>query len=45
MFVEVHHREGVRWEEIFDFIFQQLLVHPDKLETNCESCHKKKDAA
>jgi len=43
VYVEVHHKDGIRWQEILDYIFQQLLVNPDKLETNCEECHRRKD--
>ena len=39
--IEVHHINGVLWEEIIDMIYEQLLVHPDKLAVLCKDCHKK----
>jgi len=39
--VEVHHLEGIDWELIIDYIFLNVLVNPDKLETLCPECHKK----
>jgi 5-methylcytosine-specific restriction endonuclease McrA len=39
--VQVHHKEGIKWEEIEKYIYEQLLVNPDKLVTLCENCHKK----
>lgn len=44
IYVEVHHKNGVRWTEIIDYIFAQLLVDPSKLETLCTDCHKKEHA-
>lgn len=37
----VHHLEGIDWELIIDYIFLNVLVNPDKLETLCPECHKK----
>jgi 5-methylcytosine-specific restriction endonuclease McrA len=39
--VQVHHKEGIMWEEIINYIYEQLLVNPDKLVTLCEKCHQK----
>jgi len=39
--VEVHHLNGIEWENIIDYIFRHLLVSPDALETVCPECHKK----
>ena len=38
--VNVHHLFGVRWKEMIEYIRQELLVTPDKLETLCNDCHK-----
>jgi len=40
--IEVHHLNGIEWENIIDYIFRHLLVSPDELETVCPECHKKK---
>ena len=40
MSVNVHHIDGVRWKEMIEYIRQELLVKPEKLETLCRSCHK-----
>ena len=39
--IEVHHINGVRWNEIIDHIYQELLVNPEKLITLCKECHGK----
>ena len=42
--VEVHHRAGIcNWNVIFSMIYEQLLSHPDTLETLCKSCHDKEE--
>ena len=41
VYVECHHLEGVEnWQEIYRVIRQYLLVHPDKMQSLCEDCHK-----
>ena len=39
--VEVHHLNGIEWENIIDYIFRHVLVDPKELETICPKCHKK----
>jgi 5-methylcytosine-specific restriction endonuclease McrA len=40
--VEVHHIEGIDvWDDIILLIQQQLLCHPDLLQTLCVDCHKR----
>jgi predicted HNH restriction endonuclease len=39
--VQVHHLDGIEWENIIDYIFRHVLVDPEKLKTICEDCHKK----
>ena len=40
--VQVHHKDGIDWDGVVDIIIERILVHPDKLETVCKECHKKK---
>ena len=40
VYVEVHHKTEIRWKEIIDMIYEELLIHPDGLETLCKECHK-----
>ncbi len=37
--VHVHHRDGVEWENILDYIYRHLLCDPNHLEVLCKSCH------
>ena len=39
--VEVHHLDGIQWDNIIDYIFRHVLVDPKGLETICPECHKK----
>jgi hypothetical protein len=38
--IEVHHIDGVEWEYLINEVFRVLLVHPDRLQILCKSCHK-----
>jgi predicted HNH restriction endonuclease len=38
--VEVHHLNGIEWDNIIDYIFRHVLVDPKELETVCPDCHK-----
>lgn len=40
--VEVHHLNGIDWEEIFNVIRKELLNNVDNLITLCYDCHRKK---
>ena len=40
--VEVHHKDGTPLKKVVELIRKYLLVNPDKLETLCRDCHKKK---
>ncbi len=42
IYVEVHHLNGIKWEQIIDYIYRHLLVDPKELETECVGCHKSK---
>ena len=42
VYVEVHHNEGVMWDEIIKYIRENLLVDNTKLVTLCKECHKGK---
>ena len=37
--VEVHHLDGVDWEELIDLVYERLLVSPGKLQVLCKRCH------
>ena len=38
--IEVHHLNGIEWENIIDYIFRHVLVDSKYLETLCPDCHK-----
>ena len=38
--VEVHHLDGVRWDEIVEYIYRHLLCDPSRLEVMCPACHE-----
>lgn len=40
--IEVHHREGIEWERVVDYVYRHVLVHPDALEVLCEDCHDRR---
>ena len=37
--LQVHHKNGVLWEELIDLVFRYLLCDPKDLEVLCEKCH------
>lgn len=37
--IEVHHENGIRWNEIIEYIREHLLCPPRKLKVLCEDCH------
>lgn len=38
--VQVHHKRGIDvWDAIIEMIYEELLCHPDFLETLCPDCH------
>lgn len=39
--IEVHHLDGVQWEQMIDYIYKHLLVPPEKLMVLDKECHKK----
>ena len=38
--VEVHHLNGISWDQMIDYIYRHLLCPPEELETNCKDCHE-----
>jgi len=38
--INVHHRNGIKWEELFLLVRERLLQTPDMYECLCEDCHK-----
>jgi len=41
--VEVHHKSGINWDGIFDFVRERILDQKD-MEVLCEECHEKETA-
>jgi len=39
--IQVHHLDGIEWEELIDMVYRYLLVHEDGLECLCTECHDK----
>lgn len=39
--IEVHHINGVDWEQLIDLFYKKILVDPIKLRVVCPNCHKK----
>lgn len=39
--IEVHHLNGVEWENIINYVYRHLLVEPELLEVLCPNCHRK----
>ena len=37
--VQVHHKNGVKWDEMIRYIRERLLVNPDDMVTVCKECH------
>lgn len=37
--IEVHHRDGIEWENILDYIYRHVLVDPSRLAVLCKKCH------
>lgn len=38
--LEVHHRDGIEWEKVIDYIKRNVLQHPDRFDVLCTECHK-----
>lgn len=39
VYLEIHHRNGIQWEELIDLVFEYLLCDPKDLEVMCTKCH------
>lgn len=39
--INVHHREGIKWEDTIDYIAKNILCPPEQLEVLCVDCHDK----
>ncbi len=35
----VHHKNGIKWDKIIEFIYKELLVPPEQQEVQCKECH------
>jgi len=42
-FIECHHLDGIKWDELIDLIYERLLVSPEKLITLCPECHDREE--
>src|SRR5574340_656384 len=42
--VEVHHLNGIEWDNIIEYVFRHLLCDPKDLEVLCKACHAKETA-
>ncbi len=38
--LEVHHMNGVEWEQVIDYVYRHLLCNPADLEVLCKACHE-----
>lgn len=38
--VQVHHKNGIDWQEVIDYIRNNVLCKPEDLEIVCDNCHK-----
>ena len=38
--VEVHHLNGIVWEQMIDYIYRHLLCDPKDLQVMCQPCHE-----
>lgn len=39
--LNVHHLNGVEWEQMIDYVYRHLLCDSKKLEVLCVECHGK----
>lgn len=42
--LEVHHNNGIEWEQMIDYVYRHLLCEPKHLTVYCKSCHDKEHA-
>lgn len=38
--MQVHHKNGIDWQEVIDYIRNNVLCKPEDLEIVCDNCHK-----
>lgn len=38
--IEVHHLNGIEWEQMIDYIYRHLLCEPKHLAVYCKECHE-----
>jgi predicted HNH restriction endonuclease len=39
--LEVHHLNGIQWQQIIDRIYKEILCDPKHLMVLCKDCHQK----
>ena len=37
--LEVHHNNGIEWEQMVDYVYRHLLCDPKHLTVFCKQCH------
>ena len=37
--VQVHHLDGIDWEDMVNLVYAHILVSPSKLTVLCKKCH------
>jgi hypothetical protein len=42
--LEVHHNNGIEWEQMIDYVYRHLLCDPKDLTVYCKDCHGKEHA-
>lgn len=42
--LEIHHNNGIQWEQIIDRIFKEILCDPKYLTVYCKNCHDEEHA-
>lgn len=40
VYVEAHHIDGINWERVYEVIYKEVLVPPEKQQTLCKECHE-----
>jgi 5-methylcytosine-specific restriction endonuclease McrA len=42
--LEVHHLDGIQWDNIIRYIYRHVLPDPSRLQVLCKECHSKETA-
>jgi len=41
VYVQVHHKNGIKWNVMLTMVYKTLLCNPEELEVLCTDCHDK----